>query len=69
MANRAINCETDMDSTALYTALQGFANAATTKTTQITSGAPEDQLRAPFEAFMAAAGQARQAAEAAPIEE
>ena len=47
-----------MDSTPLYTALQGFANAVTAKTTQITSGAPEDQLRAPFEAFMAAAGQA-----------
>ena len=46
-----------MDSTPLYTALQGFADAVTAKTTQITSGAPEDQLRSPFEAFMAAAGQ------------
>ena len=46
-----------MDSTPLYTALQGFADAVTAKATQITSGAPEDQLRAPFEAFMAAAGQ------------
>lgn len=47
-----------MDSTPLHTALQGFADAVTAKTTQLTSGAPEDQLRAPFEAFMAAAGQA-----------
>ena len=47
-----------MDSTPLYTALQGFASAVTAKTTQVTAGAPEDQLRAPFEAFMAAAGQA-----------
>ena len=49
---------THMDSTPLHTALQGFADAVTVKTTQLTSGAPEDQLRAPFEAFMAAAGQA-----------
>ena len=49
---------THMDSTPLHTALQGFADAVTAKTTQLTSGAPEDQLRAPFEAFMAAAGQA-----------
>ena len=49
---------TDMDSTPLHTALQGFAAAVTVKTTQLTSGAPEDQLRAPFEMFMAAAGQA-----------
>ena len=41
-----------MDSTPLYTALQGFANAVTAKTTQITRGAPEDQLRGPFETFM-----------------
>ena len=47
-----------MDSTPLYTALQGFANAVTAKTTQITRGAPEDQLRGPFETFMDAAGQA-----------
>ena len=46
-----------MDSTPLYTALQGFANAVTAKTTQITPGAPEDQLRGPFETFMETAGQ------------
>ena len=49
---------TGMDSTPLHTALQGFADAVTAKTTQLISGAPEDQLRAPFEAFMAAAGRA-----------
>ena len=47
-----------MNSTPLYTALQGFATTVTAKTTQITSGAPEDQLRAPFETFMAGVGQA-----------
>ena len=47
-----------MDTTPLYTALQALAGAVTAKTTQVTSGAPEDQLRAPFEVFMGAAGQA-----------
>ena len=46
-----------MDSASLYTALQDFANAVTAKTTQITSGAPEDQLRAPFENFMTTAAE------------
>ena len=46
-----------MDSTSLYTALQAFADAVTTKMTQVTPGAPEDQLRGPFDIFMAAAAQ------------
>lgn len=47
-----------MDSTSLYTALQDFAIAVTAKTTQITAGAPEDQLRAPFDNFMTTAAAA-----------
>ena len=47
-----------MGSTSLYTALRDFANAVTAKTRQITSGAPEDQLRAPFESFMTIAAEA-----------
>ena len=39
--------------TTIHTALQGFAAAVTEKTTQPTTGEPEDQLRAPFEGFMA----------------
>ncbi|MCY4515108.1 MAG: type I restriction enzyme HsdR N-terminal domain-containing protein, partial [Candidatus Tectomicrobia bacterium] len=46
-----------MDSASLYTALQDFANAVTAKTTQITPGEPEDQLRAPFESFMTTAAE------------
>ena len=46
-----------MDLTSLHTALQDFANAVTTKMTQVITGKPEDQLRAPFETFMAAAAQ------------
>ena len=42
----------------LHQALQTFASAVTAKMSQLTPGAPEDQLRAPFEAFMAAAAQA-----------
>ena len=42
----------------LHTALQTFASTVTAKMAQSTPGAPEDQLRAPFETFMAAATQA-----------
>ncbi len=40
-------------STSIHEALQEFAAAVTAKTTQLTPGEPEDQLRAPFEGFMA----------------
>ena len=39
----------------IYEALQKFAAAVTEKMTQITSGEPEDQLRAPFESLISAA--------------
>ena len=44
--------------TSIYAALQGFAASVTTKSTQITAGQPEDQLRGPFETFMEDAAQA-----------
>ena len=40
------------NSTSIHAALQAFAAAVTEKTTQLTAGEPEDQLRAPFETFM-----------------
>ena len=39
--------------TSIHAALQAFAAAVTAKTSQLTAGEPEDQLRAPFETFMA----------------
>jgi hypothetical protein len=39
--------------TAILTALQNFAASVATKMTQLTAGAPEDQLRGPFENFVA----------------
>jgi hypothetical protein len=42
---------------AILAALQKFAEAVTAKTTSLTVGEPEDQLRAPFEAFMTQVGQ------------
>ena len=42
----------------LHRALQTFASTVTAKMAQVTTGSPEDQLRAPFETFMAAAAQA-----------
>ena len=42
----------------IYEALQGFADAVRAKTTQVAAGAPEDQVRAPFECFMGAVGRA-----------
>ena len=36
-----------MDSTSFHVALQAFANAVTTKSTQVIAGAPEDQMRGP----------------------
>ncbi len=39
----------------LHKALQAFAVAVTEKMTQLTPGAPEDQVRSPFENFMAEA--------------
>ena len=42
----------------LHQALQTFASTVTAKMTQVTTGSPEDQLRAPFETFMETAGQA-----------
>ena len=42
----------------LHQALQTFASTVTAKMAQSTPGAPEDQLRAPFETFMAAAARA-----------
>jgi len=44
--------------TALHQALQTFAEAVTVKMTQLTAGEPEDQLRGPFENFMADAARA-----------
>ncbi|HEY5485122.1 MAG TPA: type ISP restriction/modification enzyme [Candidatus Cryosericum sp.] len=41
--------------TTIQKALQDFAEAVTAKMTQLTPGEPEDQLRGPFENFMAAA--------------
>ena len=41
-----------------HTALQTFASTVTAKMAQVTAGSPEDQLRAPFETFMAAAARA-----------
>ncbi len=41
---------------AVFAALQVFAQAVTDKTTSITSGEPEAQLSAPFEAFMVEVG-------------
>lgn len=38
-------------------ALQDFADAVTAKMTQTTAGEPEEQIRAPFEAFMKAAAE------------
>ena len=42
----------------LHIALQTFASTVTAKMAQLTTGSPEDQLRAPFETFMAAVAQA-----------
>ena len=39
--------------TSIHEALRAFAAAVTTKMTQLTAGEPEDQLRGPFEQFMA----------------
>ena len=39
----------------LHQALKTFAGTVTTKMAQVTTGSPEDQIRAPFETFMAAA--------------
>lgn len=47
----------DMNSP-LYAALRQFAEAVTVKMTQTTAGEPEEQLRGPFENFMADAGAA-----------
>ena len=46
------------DDILIYEALQGFASAVTEKMTQIISGEPEDQLRAPFESFMSSTASA-----------
>ena len=43
-------------SISIHAALQDFAASVTAKMTQITAGAPEDQVRGPFETFMAEAG-------------
>ena len=40
----------------LHEALRVFAGAITAKMTQVTVGAPEDQVRGPFEHLMAALG-------------
>ena len=45
-------------SPSLLAPLQAFAGTVTAKMAQLTLGAPEDQLRAPFETFMAAVGSA-----------
>ena len=42
----------------IYEALQGFADAVQAKMTQVAAGAPEDQVRGPFETFMDEAGRA-----------
>ena len=44
--------------TSIHAALQAFAAAVTGKTSQLTAGEPEDQLRAPFETFMQSAAEA-----------
>ncbi len=40
------------DNGAIYKALRTFADTVTDKTSQVTAGEPEEQLRAPFETFM-----------------
>ena len=40
-------------SASIHEALQSFSAAVTAKTTQLTAGEPEDQLRGPFESLMA----------------
>lgn len=47
-----------VEDTAVLAALRKFAGAVTAKMTTLTGGEPEDQLRAPFEAFMDDAGRA-----------
>ena len=42
----------------LHTALRTFSSTVTAKMSQLATGAPEDQLRAPFESFMAAMAEA-----------
>ena len=42
----------------IYEALQDFADAVQAKMTQVAAGAPEDQVRGPFETFMDEAGRA-----------
>ena len=42
----------------IHEALQSFAGAVTSKMTQLTAGEPEDQVRGPFENFMAAVAEA-----------
>ena len=46
------------ESISINAALQEFAASVTDKMTQVTHGAPEDQLRSPFETFMADAARA-----------
>ena len=46
------------EDTTIHAALQEFAASVTEKTSQPTAGEPEDQLRAPFEGFMAGAAAA-----------
>ena len=46
------------DGKSIAEALRGFAASVTAKMTQVTSGEPEDQLRGPFESFMASAAAA-----------
>lgn len=46
------------DDKAILVALKKFADAVTAKTTTLTVGEPEDQLRGPFEIFMQEVGQA-----------
>lgn len=43
---------------AIHSALQDFAASVTAKMTQVALGAPEDQLRGPFETFMDEVGHA-----------
>ena len=43
---------------AIHAALQDFAASVTAKMTQVALGAPEDQLRGPFETFMDEVGHA-----------
>ena len=44
------------DETAIFTALKRFADAVSAKMNQLSVGEPEDQLRAPFEQFIADVG-------------